>query len=107
MNAKTDYGKTPLMWAAEGGMKRDEFANGEVFTSLITAGADVNAKDNQGSTPLMWVADKVGNVDWHYIMKLLLDAGADPDARDNMGYTVLDHERDAGISYMRQYSHPQ
>ena len=45
VNAKAEYGRTPLHWAAWVGHK-------EIVELLITAGADVNAKEEDGDTPL-------------------------------------------------------
>ena len=45
VNAKTDYGMTPLHFAAYSGHK-------EIAELLIAEGADVNAKNDNGWTPL-------------------------------------------------------
>jgi len=45
VNAKNDFGSTPLIRAALGGHK-------EIIELLIAKGADVNAKSGDGSTPL-------------------------------------------------------
>ena len=45
VNAKNDYGETPLRWSAWGGRK-------EIAELLISNGADVNAQGESGRTPL-------------------------------------------------------
>jgi len=47
VNAKDEYGRTPLLEAARNGHKA-------VAELLIAKGADVNAKDNNGRTPLYY-----------------------------------------------------
>ena len=47
MNAKKDFGWTPLHYAA---MKHDK----EIAELLISKGADVNAKTKRGETPIDW-----------------------------------------------------
>ena len=45
VNAKNDFGSTPLIAAAHEGHK-------EITKLLLATGADLNAKDNGGATPL-------------------------------------------------------
>ena len=80
VNAKDNYGKTPLMFAAKS-------RNPETVSALVNAGADVNAKDNYGKTPLMYAAES-GNLD---AVNALVDAGADVNPEDNIGWTPLIH----------------
>ena len=51
VNAKNEWGGTPLHFAALGGRK-------EVAELLIAKGADVNAKDDAGDTPVDWTDNK-------------------------------------------------
>ena len=46
VDAKNDYGDTPLHLAASGN------ENLAMIQALVDAGADVHAKNNHGSTPL-------------------------------------------------------
>lgn len=79
MNAKNNYGETPLHLAALRG-------NESTTKQLLAAGANPKAKNNGGKTPLHWAADSGKEA----VAKLLLDAGASPNARDSNGYTPLD-----------------
>ena len=78
VNAKGNYGSTPLIWTARKGLA-------DICTLLLAAGAEVNAKNNSGSTPLMWAALN-GHAD---ICALLLAAGAEVNEKDNYGSTPL------------------
>ena len=51
VNAKNEWGGTPLHYATFGGHK-------EVVELLIAKGADVNAKDDVGDTPVDWADNK-------------------------------------------------
>ena len=65
IDAKDNYGLTPLMYAAEG-------INPDVVSALVNAGADINAQSNHGLTPLMYAALS-GNPD---VVNILKEAGA-------------------------------
>ena len=80
VNARNDFGSTPLMYAAE---IND---NPEVLTVLLDAGADVNARDDDGRTPLMYAARDNDNPE---VLTVLLDAGADVRAQDSESWTPL------------------
>src|SRR5215831_14124687 len=67
VNAKEDYDKTPLHWAAEKNYRR-------LAKVLIAAGADINAETTWGSTPLQWAA----NMGCRDVADLLLENGAAP-----------------------------
>ena len=74
VNAKDEYGNTPLHPAAAG-------STPEVISVLLKAGADVNAKDDEwGSTPLHNAALQNENPE---VMSVLLKAGADVNAKDD------------------------
>ena len=79
VNAKNEWGGTPLHYATFGGHK-------EVVELLIAKGADVNAKDGVGETPLHWAA-KEGNKE---VVELLIAKGADVNAKDDVGDTPVD-----------------
>ena len=112
VNAKDDWGKTPLHSTAE--MRRKEIAE-----LLIANGAEVNAKDSWGITPLHYatandhketvelliaegaevnVKDKYDGTPLHSatandhkeIAELLIAEGADVNAKDDKGRTPLD-----------------
>ena len=112
VNAKDDWGKTPLHSTAE--MRRKEIAE-----LLIANGADVNAKDSWGITPLHYatandqketvelliaegaevnVKDKYDGTPLHSatandhkeIAELLISKGADVNAKNDEGKTPLD-----------------
>jgi hypothetical protein len=66
VNAKTEYGATPLFFACDRG-------NVEIVKLLLDAGADVNITDRfYKSTPVIWAVMK----DHGAIAKLLLEKGA-------------------------------
>jgi ankyrin repeat protein len=73
VNAKGEYGLTPLHYAAGEGHK-------EVVELLITKGADVNTKADGGGTPLLWAASS-GHKE---IIELLIAEGADVNAGDKI-----------------------
>ena len=82
VNAKDDYGLTPLHFAAGAGHK-------EIVELLIAKGADVNTKDSDGETHLHW-AIRLGNTE---IAELLIANGADVNAKFDDGIngrTALD-----------------
>ena len=78
VNAKNNYGRTPLHYAAGWG-------NATIVATLLAAGADVSAKGNYGDTPLHYA------IRWGYttIAATLLAAGADAYAKNNHGDTPL------------------
>ncbi|HEY6304883.1 MAG TPA: ankyrin repeat domain-containing protein [Candidatus Angelobacter sp.] len=67
VNAKGEYDKTPLHWAAE----KNHLQLAEV---LVRASADINAETTWGSTPLQWAA----NMGSREVAELLLEHGARP-----------------------------
>jgi ankyrin repeat protein len=77
VNAKDEFGRTPLHYAA----------TKEIAELLIAKGADVNAKDMPGFTPL----HRAARFSRYEIAKLLISKGADVNARDDDGFTPL-HE---------------
>ena len=80
IEARNEYGKMPLHFAAE-------FSNARVVRVLIDLGADVNALSENGSTALHF-ATKRCNVE---IVRTLLAAGADANAINSRGLTPLHH----------------
>jgi ankyrin repeat protein len=78
VNTKTEYGWTPLMWAASKGYQ-------EISKMLLNKGADTNAQDNEGRTALVEAAlcRRLS------VVKLLLDNGADVNAKSKHGRTAL------------------
>ena len=78
VDSQDEYGKTPLMVAAENG-------NTGIARLLIDKGANLNARSNYGDTPLTWSAYK-GHVD---TVKLLVERGADSNIASNEGNSPL------------------
>ena len=78
VNAKGDYGWTPLHAAVEND-------HADVVRALISRGADVNIKDDYGWTPLHATA---GNND-ESIVRALISSGADLTIQDDNGRTPL------------------
>lgn len=76
VNARDEYGNTPLMSAAW-------MADAVVMQRLLKAGADVNASNKAGATALLYTStfeDKV---------PMLIAAGADVKAQSKLGNTAL------------------
>ena len=66
VNAKSNYGATPLFFACDRG-------NVEIVRLLLERGADVNAKDTfYGATPLGWALSKTNPE----VIRLLVEKGA-------------------------------
>ncbi|KAJ8611289.1 hypothetical protein CTAYLR_004164 [Chrysophaeum taylorii] len=65
LDARDDYGQTPLHWAVEAG-------NPDLVRTLVEAGADVDAKGYVGATPVSRAA-RNGDV---AVLRTLLDLGA-------------------------------
>jgi ankyrin repeat protein len=61
----TDYGRTPLLWAAENG-------HVVVVKLLLEKGAKLETKAKYGQTPLLWAAKNSHTA----VVKLLLEKGA-------------------------------
>ena len=78
VNAKGDYGKTALMYAAE-------CNSVDVAKLLIKAKADVNAKDIEGKTALMYTVE-YNSAD---VAELLIKAKVDVNAKGDYGETAL------------------
>ena len=81
-----NYGKTPLMYAAESGVIRS-------VELLLKKGANVNVTDNEGKTPLMYAAES-GVI---RSVELLLKKGANVNVTDNEGKTPLMHATKSAI----------
>jgi hypothetical protein len=74
VEARTDGGRSALMYAAGGGHR-------DVCAVLLRAGANANARDVDARTPLMYAAI-AGEAE---IVEYLLRHGANPTARDAKG----------------------
>lgn len=96
VNAKDNYGKTPLLWAAISGSL-------ELAQVLISAGADVHARDFHNMTPLHW-ASYNGHLN---VVQVLISSGADPNAKNNYNRTPLDRASRNGhhevVRYLKPY----
>lgn len=83
VNAKDDYGYTPLMEASWNSK------NSDIIDVFIKHGADVEARDDSGGmTPLMFGARWNKNPD---VINVLIKHGADVNAQDKNGMTPLMH----------------
>ena len=81
VNAADEYGRTPLMYAAEYN------PNPDVSRFLIEKEANVNAASAGGRTPLMYAAEKYNfNPD---VLRFLIDKGANVNAASADGWTPL------------------
>jgi ankyrin repeat protein len=89
VNAKNDYGSTPLHRAAIT----------EIAELLIAKGADVNAKMDNGLTPLHYAASN----DHKEITELLIAAGADVNAKDDRSGTPLDSANSGTYAPLRKH----
>jgi hypothetical protein len=82
VNARDDYGYTPLMWAAQEGYI-------QTLEALLKRGADVNARDKAGRTALL-----IATVKGHQIIvKSLVAHHADPLIKANNGVSALEYAR--------------
>ncbi|KAH8689310.1 hypothetical protein BGW36DRAFT_70072 [Talaromyces proteolyticus] len=71
-NSKDYYGRTPLLWAVEGGHEA-------IVKLLLEKGADLESKDHEyGRTPLSRAAEGGHEA----VVKLLLEKGADLESKD-------------------------
>jgi ankyrin repeat protein len=91
VNAKEQFGMTPLHYAARSGHK-------EIVELLIAEGADVNAKDGDGFTPLHPAA-YMGQKE---IVELLIAKGADMNAKTDGGFAKpIPKEGQLGLRLLR------
>ena len=78
VDAKDEYGQTPLLWAAWNGHEA-------VVKLLLEKGAELETEDSSGQTPLLWAA-------WNgheAVVKLLLEKGAELETKSSYGQTPL------------------
>jgi ankyrin repeat protein len=75
---KDEYGRTPLLWAAENGHEA-------VVKLLLDKDADIESKDKNDRTPLSWAAKKAHEA----VVKLLLDKNGDVKSKDDDDRTPL------------------
>ena len=73
-----EYGKTPLLWAAEEGHEA-------VVALLLEKGAELDSKSKSGRTPLSLAAGRGREA----VVALLLEKGAELDSKDRYGQTSL------------------
>ena len=85
INARYQYGETPLMFAAYKGRL-------PMVRELLDRGANINARDHEGETALIRAAF------WGHlaIVRLLLERGANANARTYEGWTPLMYAADSG-----------
>ena len=85
VNARYQYGQTPLMFAAYTGRL-------PMVRELLDRGANINARDHEGETALIRAAF------WGHlaIVRLLLERGANANARTYEGWTPLMYAADSG-----------
>lgn len=79
LNAKDEYGSTPLNIAAT-------FGKTEIAKALINGNADLNSVNSEGSTPLHVAAFFCRTE----IVKALLEKGANKELKNNYGSTALE-----------------
>jgi ankyrin repeat protein len=78
VNAKDEYGTTPLQWACRKG-------HVQVVIELLEHGADIEAKGSWGLRPLHWAC----SYKYVAVVNELLSRGANTEAKDRDGYTPL------------------
>lgn len=81
VNAQTNYGWSPLFYAAA----NNAFSTAQL---LLAAGANPDLKDKKGQTALMHAAIQYDG--GPEVAQVIIDGGADINARDNGGYTALE-----------------
>lgn len=84
LNARDQYGQTPLMYAASEGDSAD------VLDALLKAGADVNAQTDAGWTALMYAVRDAEDL---ALPLHLLNAAGDPTLRNSDGQSAADLAR--------------
>ncbi|RYP77344.1 hypothetical protein DL771_001139 [Monosporascus sp. 5C6A] len=84
-DAKGNYNRTPLSWAAENGHE-------SVVKLLLAAGVKADSKDKWVRTPLSYAAES-GH---ESIVKLLLAAGVEADSKDDWVRTPLSYAAENG-----------
>ena len=99
INARDEYGQTPLDLASTG----HNFKDGSVFQLLLEHGAVINVQDQDGWTPLH-TASRYGALE---VVRLLLELGADVEVKNNYGETALQFAADKGhdevVKFLREH----
>lgn len=85
VNARNEYGSTPLIFAA---VQR----NIEAIKILVKLGADIDAKNDNGNTPL--ICATITNAPSE-VIKTLIELGADVTVKNNEGKTAFDYTKDS------------
>ncbi len=80
VNARDDYGLTPLMYASAYN------TNPKIINLLLKAGADFKVEDNDAITPLIYASMSNSNP---LVIQALLKAGAKVNAKNSLLYTPL------------------
>ncbi|MDB5100762.1 MAG: hypothetical protein JWM80_5183 [Cyanobacteria bacterium RYN_339] len=91
VNARDDYGYTPLMWAAQQG-------HNITSEALIKKGAEVDAQDKQGHTALL-IATVKGHEN---VVRVLLKYKADPNIKAQNGVSALEYARIYKLNTLRK-----
>ena len=91
VNAKNEYGITPLHLAAWNNSRA-------VARLLISSGAEVNEKDKWGETPL----HRAARYNHLAVTELLISSGAEVDVKDNRGLTPLDRAKSQEMKTLLQ-----
>ena len=87
VNAKSQYGETPLMVYLDNTVS---YCSVKMVRLFLEWGLDIGAQSSSGATVLHYAVREGGN----NIVKLLVDEGADKHKTDFSGYTPMDYLSD-------------